>query len=197
MSSRTAKADDLARRLLAERDGVSASPPPDVPPEAPAGIGRWLRRVNHPRAVAFAHWYDGLLRVHQAAAQVLTEQDGRDHIAALGEDPSGLEELLLGIHRWLLEHPVAAKAAFRALVREGRAFADTEEGAALEQRLLRSSKMQSASLLFRSLSMGLLNDDSDGLLPSAYVDNVLRLIQSDRVELVLARLGRRPRGGGS
>jgi hypothetical protein len=91
-------------------------------------------------------------------------------------------------HRLLLEHPVAAKHAYAALAREGRAYAATTEGAALRDRLLRSRRLRRASLLWRSLTMGMLDEDDPGELPSAYLDHLLSAVDRPDLERLLGQL---------
>jgi hypothetical protein len=91
-------------------------------------------------------------------------------------------------HRLLLEHPVAAKQAYAALAREGRAYAVTVEGAALRDRLLQSRRLRRASLLWRSLTMGMLDEDDHGELPSGYLDHLLSAVDRSDLERLLGQL---------
>jgi hypothetical protein len=88
----------------------------------------------------------------------------------------------------LLEHPVAAKAAFGALVAQGRAYAATAEGAALRHRLARSRRLRRANLLWRSLTMGMLAPEDPGELPATYLDNLLHAIDRADLEKLLGEL---------
>lgn len=185
MNATEAKARELAARLLGAEQETPQAPPSLRATEEeeerlnPAAL---LRFFDYGRSTRVARWFDGALRAQHAAADALTQR------TEAGSTTDALTEMLIELHRLLLTHPVAMKAAFRALVNEGRSHAKTPEGHALRDRLLRSPKMRSASLLFRSLSMGILNDDDSTVLPSTYVDTLVRLIDEGNIEAVLARL---------
>jgi hypothetical protein len=144
--------------------------------------------IDYVRTLRFLAWYDGVLRAHRLAARTLAE----DNLAG-ATDGDALLGALAAAHRVLLEHPVAARAAWRALRVEGQRFATTDEGAALAGRLRASPRVRRLALLFRSLTMGMLTDGEGGELPSTYLDNLLRA--ADRADLeqllggLLARLG--------
>lgn len=146
---------------------------------------------------------DGLLRLHRAAARATADRvavDDPDEArpdepragASPADAPPGETDRVLAFvqkaHRLLLEHPVAARHAYAALAREGRAYAATPDGAALRERLLRSRRLRRASLLWRSLTMGLLDEDDRGELPSSYLDHLLRAIDRPDLERLLGRL---------
>lgn len=135
------------------------------------------------RAAAWVHWYERLLRVHQAAARALAERD-LETVPAIREEDQ-MMRALAAVHRLLLEHPVAAKAAYAAVVAEGRAFALTVDGAALRARLRRSPVVQRAALLWRSLTMGMLVEDEAAPLPSAYLDSLVALAERRDLEQLL------------
>ena len=50
------------------------------------------------------------------------------------------------------------------------------EGAALRERLARSVQVRRASMLWRTLSLDMFEDDASGELPSAYLDHLLRVV---------------------
>jgi hypothetical protein len=151
---------------------------------------------------------DGLLRLYRAAARATADRvavrdpdeprsdeprpDEPGSDAAPADADTGDADRVLAFvqkaHRLLLEHPVAARHAYAALAREGRAYAATPEGAALRERLLRSRRLRRASLLWRSLTMGLLDEDDRGELPSSYLDHLLRAIDRPDLERLLGRL---------
>jgi hypothetical protein len=127
-------------------------------PEAPAV-------VDVQKARAFLSFYSGLLDVFSAASRSMG--------AKPPEPADPLMKMLAGMHGLLLEHPVAAKACFQALMAEGRAFAETEQGRELKQRLERSEKIAACSALWRTLSLGMLEDTDPSSLPSTYLDQLL------------------------
>lgn len=87
----------------------------------------------------------------------------------------------------LVKYPLAAQAAFAALVREGRRYATTEAGQAWKQRLASSEVLARARTLFEGLANGLVAEGA-GPLPSAYVDGFLRALDRG-LEDVLTELG--------
>lgn len=156
---------------------------------------------------------DGLLRLYRAAARATADRVAVDDPDEPRSDEHGSDEphpdeprsgasavdagtgeadrvlaFVQKAHRLLLEHPVAARHAYAGLAREGRAYAATPEGAALRERLLRSRRLRRASLLWRSLTMGLLDEDDRGELPSSYLDHLLRAIDRPDLERLLGRL---------
>ena len=77
--------------------------------------------------------------------------------------------LLRSLQRALLTHPVACQAAFTALLSEGRHFAATPEGQAWRDRLVHSSLLQQARLVFDLTTLGMLEERA-GEVPSSYLD---------------------------
>ena len=90
----------------------------------------------------------------------------------------------------LLKHPVAAQAAFNALVAEGRRFATTAEGSALRSKLERSELVHRARLVFDFGTLSLLEHNPPEILPSAYLDVLFMLGGSERSDDVLQQLFR-------
>ncbi len=183
------KARQVAEHLLAMRAGAPPGPPPQRPRRA-------RPVVDYPLLQRRVHWLDGMLRLYRAAAgEVAALVDG-DHAGGRAGGADGVPDPLLDVvrraHGLLLEHPVAAKAAYAALARQGRAFAATPEGAALRARLVRSRRLGRASLLWRSLAMGMLDELDPGELPATYLDNLLRVVDRADLEQLLGRL--QPRG---
>jgi hypothetical protein len=90
----------------------------------------------------------------------------------------------------LLKHPVAAQAAFNALVAEGRKFGATAEGRELRSKLERSELVHRARLVFDFGTLSLLEHNSPEILPSAYIDVLFMLGGSERSDEVLEQLFR-------
>ena len=78
--------------------------------------------------------------------------------------------LLARFERLLAKYPVAAQAAFSALVAEGRAFARTEDGARYDAALRASRALSKPWLIFERVSSRMLLDREGLVLPSAYID---------------------------
>jgi hypothetical protein len=178
-----ATARQIAEQLLAMSPGAPVTTARHPPPA-----------VDYPRLQHHMRWFDGVLRLYRAVAQSVAEQlviDVPDDAAA-PEQPSDPDDRLIDIvrraHRILLEHPVAAKVAYAALAEQGRAFAATRDGAALRARLLASRRLRRAGLIWRSLTMGMLDDQDPGELPATYLDNLLRAIDRSDLERLLGRL---------
>lgn len=105
---------------------------------------------------------------------------------------------LRAIQEFVLRHPVAARAAYAALVAEGRAFAETEAGRALHDSLQRSQLLQRARLLWEMASLHALSEETPDLLPSAYLDGLFLAAATRDPDELLDRLfgaGGRPRDG--
>ncbi len=103
------------------------------------------------------------------------------------------EELLRDLREiqfLLLEHPVAAQAAFSALVAEGRRFAETEHGRAWRDRLARSELVRRARIVWDTTTLEQLAETPSRAVPSTYVDALMRMAASPDLEPVLARLFR-------
>jgi len=165
------RARGIAAQLLALRDGA---PSPEAPPRP---------KLDYPRLQQHAHWFDGLLRIYSAIAAAVAEEL-REELAV--DDP--LVRGLYTAHRLVLQHPVAAKALFAGVVAEGRAFARTERGAQLRAGLARSARMRRGALLWRSLTLGMLDPMDPAVLPSTYVDTLLRALDGEALERLLGRL---------
>jgi hypothetical protein len=105
------------------------------------------------------------------------------------EDPA--LRVLRALQLALLKHPVAGQAAFNALLAEGRAFAATEAGRVLKQRLEHSVLLQRARLVFDLTTLSMLEENPPDVMPSTYVDVLFMLGSSDRSDEILDRLFRK------
>jgi hypothetical protein len=95
-------------------------------------------------------------------------------------EPDAATRVLRRLQALVLKHPVAAKAAFSALVAEGRAFAQTPEGKVWQDRLIRSELLHRARLVLDFPGLSMLELDSSATLPSAYLDTVFMLASSPK-----------------
>jgi hypothetical protein len=97
-----------------------------------------------------------------------------------------VERALHAVQRAIFRYPVATKAAFRALVAEGRRYAGTPEGAALHARLQGSPAVAKARLLWDVLSVRAFAEDGDAL-PEFFVDRLAQALRAEHLEPLLAR----------
>jgi len=103
-------------------------------------------------------------------------------------DPAAVEVALLrSVQRALLTHPVACQAAFTALLSEGRRFGATAEGRVWRERLVESSLLQRARLVFDLSTLGML-EEGGGDVPSGYLDALFMAAASGDADEVLSRL---------
>lgn len=106
----------------------------------------------------------------------------------LVDEPDDELSRLLFELRWLvIKHPIAAQAAFRALVAEGRRFAQTEEGRAWRERLERSELVRRGAAVLELGTLGMLDGDTDRVLPTQLVDAFARAASRRDLEEALAR----------
>ena len=105
----------------------------------------------------------------------MTSRDGEDSLPALlelflDEPEDDLGRVLRQAHVLLLKHPVAARAAFRAIAAEGRRFAETDEGKAWKERLVGSELVRRGRSVWEIATLGMLDENPARLLPTQFVD---------------------------
>lgn len=105
----------------------------------------------------------------------------------IGEEAESLA-LLRHLQGAVLEHPVAAQAAFAALVREGRAFSRTPEGMEWACRLSASRLVEKGRAIWEVATLNVLEEDSSTIVPSRILDAFVKLTHEHAVETLLARL---------
>lgn len=105
-----------------------------------------------------------------------------------GDSAGPIPEILRRAQRLVLKHPVAAQAAFAALIAEGRRFAETPEGAAWAAALAGSDLVRRGRQVWDAVGMNMLEDDPDAILPSAYLEALLRAARSPDLEATLRGL---------
>ena len=93
----------------------------------------------------------------------------------------------------LVQHPVAAQALIRALVREGRAHAQTPEGQARKDALAGSELVQRARAVWEGMTLNMFTEDERAAVPSVLLDAVFGAASRDDLERVLGALFR-PQG---
>jgi hypothetical protein len=104
---------------------------------------------------------------------------------------SEAEELLALLEQarvFLLRHPIASQAVFTALVGEGRRFAATERGAAWARTLAHAPAMTRAREVWEATSLNLLTADQQSVLPSTWVEALLRSVELPELDRLLTRL---------
>lgn len=110
------------------------------------------------------------------------------------EPEDELTRVLWQAHLLLVKHPVAARAAFRALAAQGRRFAETNEGAQWKERLAGSELIQRGRSVWELATLGML-DESPRVLPAQFVDMLSYAAGLADLEPVLARAAEPPRIG--
>jgi len=104
------------------------------------------------------------------------------------EDARELEELLSEVQDAVWRHPIAVQAAFAALVREGRRFAETSEGADLLAALSRSPTLARARNVWEVITLSAFEAEPEGALPSVFLDTLVRGLKVRKLEPLLSRL---------
>lgn len=109
-------------------------------------------------------------------------------VAVVFREPDEEEvRVLRWLQRMVLRHPVAAQAAFRWLVAEGRRFAGTAEGAAWQRRLTDAAFVDRARLVWESASFGMFDPSADEPVPEAVVEVLIALAARGDLESFLSR----------
>ncbi len=96
--------------------------------------------------------------------------------------------LLDGAQMAMIKHPTAAQAAFAALVREGRRFAETAEGEKWLQVLGGSGLVRRARWVWETTSLNMLEEDAGTIVPSTYLEALLRATDVPDLEQILGRV---------
>lgn len=107
---------------------------------------------------------------------------------ALSDADREIVELLRAGQVLLMKYPIAARAAIRALVAEGRRFAETPEGRAWKEDLADSDLVRRGRIVWEGCSLNLLEDHQPTQLPSALLEAVLAAAASSNLEAMLSEL---------
>jgi hypothetical protein len=83
---------------------------------------------------------------------------------------------------------VAAQAALRALVAEGRRFAETAAGRRWKDRLARSELIRRGRMVWQGSVLNMLDENAESPLPSAFLDAVLAATASENLPALLSQL---------
>ena len=163
-------------------------------PEFPAPCPTATERITEPR-LGLTHlrsagrWFETLARAYGIAVDLNfrrpspAEPDARS--APVDEE---VARLLTRLQRLLVKYPVAAQAAFSALVAEGRAFARTEEGAKYDAKLRTSRALSRSWLILERVSSRMLVDRDRVVLPSTYIDAIFQGAELQNLSPLFARL---------
>jgi len=104
------------------------------------------------------------------------------------EAPDDLGRLLTELQSIVVRHPIAAQAAFRALVAEGRAFAETPEGREWAASLADSRLVRRGRIAWDVVTARAFDDDPDVTVPTVFLDALARTAAVDALEPLLSRL---------
>jgi len=105
-----------------------------------------------------------------------------------GDDPDELTALLGQLQSVVVRYPIAVQAAFRALVAEGRAFAETEEGRELARSLADSQLVRRGRIAWDVVTARAFDDDPEVIVPTVFLDALARTAAVDGLEPLLSRL---------
>jgi hypothetical protein len=109
-----------------------------------------------------------------------------------------VEQMLRLLQRAVVKHPIATQAAYSALIREGRAFGETEEGRALREQLQRSELVDRLRTVWDVVTFGMLAEVPGQVIPSVLIEAVARAAVAScfesRVFQALLRLTAEPNG---
>ena len=117
----------------------------------------------------------------------MTERPDVPHLV-LEDETEALTSALTTLQRVFLTHPEATRAAFQALVREGRQFGATQEGAQWRDRLSKSALLSRAHFVAQVASFWITSDDEPSTTPSAFVDAVAAAARSSDKDLLIDRV---------
>jgi hypothetical protein len=133
-----------------------------------------------------------LERVIAPALRASRQPDGQQSARSVEAKPDPREaavvEMLRRAQILLLRYPIAAQAAFAALVAEGRRFAETPEGAAWRDALASSDLLRSGRRVWDAVSFNMLEDNPGTIIPSAYLEALLRAAKTADIDSLLQAL---------
>jgi hypothetical protein len=99
---------------------------------------------------------------------------------------ASLQDALKQAERLLLLHPMAAQAAFSALVAQGRRFATTPEGQHLASALSASPLLAKLRRVWEATTLNMLEEQPTTVLPNMYVEAIFRAARSANLEDLLS-----------
>ena len=136
-------------------------------------------------------------RVRASVIDLLEQRLPELHPAPDADSPGSeqsMYEMLMSARRAVLAHPAAARACQDLLVRQGRRYAATPEGAALRDRLVASEAVDHLRRIWETLSLNVLDGPAAASgVPDAWAELIADVVAGRELDhTVLARL--RPEG---
>jgi hypothetical protein len=101
-------------------------------------------------------------------------------------DENLVADLIGRCQRLILKHPMAAQAAYQALVAEGRRFAQTDEGKQWRCRLEASEAVRRARSLWEAATLNVLDADCEVPLPGQLIELVAQAVSWQNLETIVA-----------
>ncbi|MEZ4468365.1 MAG: hypothetical protein R3F43_29010 [bacterium] len=180
----------LAARLGPEPRGEPAEP--SAPPAAAPAAAAPAAAPPPSTAAAAPDLHDELRRtVIEYGAVLKRYREDFDRLFARAPDAAVAEDATLRrLHEarsLLVKYPVAAQAAFAALVAEGRRFAETPEGQRWQATLADSDLVRRGRALFQGITLDVLGEHA-GPLPSGFLEAFIEATRRGDAEGVLQRL---------
>ncbi len=105
-------------------------------------------------------------------------------------EEDGLFAALRQAQQLILRYPVSAQALFASVVAEGRAFAETPDGAALRDRLAGSELIRRGRVVWEVGTLNVLEEEPATALPSKLMDALAKAATVPDLEPMLTRLFR-------
>jgi hypothetical protein len=102
--------------------------------------------------------------------------------------PDDVVSVLYLVQEAILRYPIVVQAVFSALVAEGRRYAESPEGGALRDRLVRSQSTASARMIWELLTANSFVERPTQVLPSALVERLVRALAVQGIEPLISRL---------
>ena len=112
--------------------------------------------------------------------------EGSDELGAGA--PEDVASALYWMRDSIYRYPMVVQALFSFLVAEGRRFAETDEGARLRDRLVRSSSSTNARMIWELLTTHAFVENPVHALPSAFIERFVRLIATRGLEPLISRI---------
>lgn len=98
-----------------------------------------------------------------------------------------VDDAIHQLARAIVKHPIAAQAAYQALVREGRAFGETDEGRRIRTQLASSELVARLRTAWELVTFGMLRDATPpGAIPSVLIEALVQAVLRDRFEARLS-----------
>lgn len=104
------------------------------------------------------------------------------------DEPDDLGVLLAKLQSIVVQYPIAAQAAFRALVAEGRGYARTPRGSEWASTLADSPLMRRGRMAWDVVTVRAFDDDPDVTIPTVFLDALARTAAVDALEPLLSGL---------